>query len=243
MLALLSSGIGIALMAYGFSRMKRYMLIKDTPTSKIRSMALGLVEINGGALSKDTIKTLFSKSECVYFRYEVKEYRQHTHVSNGRTSTSYSWDTIDSGEKRVPFFIGDTTGTAYIKPEGAEFKVPVKKILLERTGIIRKKYSRDNTAGLVEIKDTMFSFSLFNRVGDRKYFESFIAPEEKVYIIGTAEANSSGKTFIHRGVNNRNFIISTKSEKELLKEMRFEMIGTLAAGAALFLMGASIFFK
>jgi hypothetical protein len=53
MLALLSSGIGIALMAYGFSRMKRYMLIKDTPTSKIRSMALGLVEINGGALSKD----------------------------------------------------------------------------------------------------------------------------------------------------------------------------------------------
>ena len=40
----------------GFNRMSKYRLIADTPTSKIRSMAMGIVEINGQVLNNQYIK-------------------------------------------------------------------------------------------------------------------------------------------------------------------------------------------
>ena len=238
-LAILSCIAGGALLFYGFSRMKKYMLINDTPTSKIRAVAMGLVEIGGAAVSKEYLKTPFSNNECVYYKYEVKEYREHTSVSKGRTTRSYSWDTIDSGEKRMPFFIADETGTIYVNPENAEFNVPIKKEFIEKAGLFKRAYSREGNHSLAEIPVNKITF--LNKVGDRKYFESYLSPNENIYILGTADSYS-GKAFIHQGQNDKNFIISTRSEKELLKAIRWQMIGGFAAGVALFLWGVHYFF-
>ena len=74
--ALFLAGGSVSLF-YGFSRLKKYMLINNTPTSKIRSVAMGLVEIKGSVVAKDTLKTPFSNQDCIYYEYEVREYRRH----------------------------------------------------------------------------------------------------------------------------------------------------------------------
>ena len=66
--SLLTVGGG-AVFFYGFNRMKRFQLMNDTPTSKIRSMAMGLVEIKGKASAKKYLNAPFSRDECVYYKY------------------------------------------------------------------------------------------------------------------------------------------------------------------------------
>ena len=96
---------GIALLWYGFNRMKKYRLIKDIPRSKVRSMAMGVVEVHGTVFCVEPMRTPFSSSDCVYYKYEIKEYRRHTsRDSKGKTRTTYRWDTIATGRKHIPFY-------------------------------------------------------------------------------------------------------------------------------------------
>ena len=115
--------IGVVAFIFGFKQFRKYSLIKDTPRSKIRSMAMGLVEIHGNVEAKETIRTPFSQLPCVYYSYRIEEYRKHTRRdSDGKVHTTYSWDTIASGSRRIPFFAKDPTGEAYVNPDGAEYK-------------------------------------------------------------------------------------------------------------------------
>lgn len=108
---------GIGLLGYGFNLMHKYRLIKDIPRSKIRSMAMGLVEVHGTVECDNPMKTPFSANDCVYYRYEIQEYRRHTsRDSKGRTRTTYRWDTISRGERSIPFFGRDETGKVYVNP-------------------------------------------------------------------------------------------------------------------------------
>ena len=128
-LAVVLAVIGVAVLFFGFRRLHKYRLIADTPTSKIRSMAMGLVELNGSAFAKNFLTAPFSDSKCVYYRYEIQEYREHTRRdSNGRVHRERRWETIASGERRAPFFAKDDTGEVYVDPGDAEFNVTLKKV-------------------------------------------------------------------------------------------------------------------
>jgi len=50
---------GAAFIYGGFYKLRRFRLIADTPTSKIRSMAIGLVEIKGQVIPEQTVETPF----------------------------------------------------------------------------------------------------------------------------------------------------------------------------------------
>ena len=87
---------------FGFNKMRRVKLIHDTPRSKVRSIAMGLVEVHGFAEPQEILITPFSKNECVYYKYVIKEYQRRTSTdSKGRSHTSYSWNTVGGGEKRI----------------------------------------------------------------------------------------------------------------------------------------------
>ncbi|NIA04031.1 MAG: hypothetical protein GWP09_01645, partial [Nitrospiraceae bacterium] len=125
--------VSIILFILGFKKMHRYQLVADTPTSKVRSIAMGLVEVKGEAEAKQYLKSPFSKDSCIYYKYKIYEYSEHlSHDDNGKT---YSWDPVGSGEKRVPFFLKDATGSVLIDPTKAEFKVPVKKAYYQKSGL------------------------------------------------------------------------------------------------------------
>ena len=206
--------VGIIVFWYGFNRMHRFRIISDIPTSTVRSVAIGITELNGNVQEDTILSTPFSKTKCVYYKYEIKEYRR---VRTGK-STSYTWKNIASGERYVPFYIKDDTGSIYVDPFGANISVRAKKAYLQKAGLfpgisrLINSLRNWNSGGsnLLDVSELnlqpikppktfsfagniSFSFSGFggfgNRVGDRRYHEYFLAPGDEIYLIGTA-ANS-----------------------------------------------------
>src|SRR5438445_8453765 len=68
---------GIFIFISGLASIRRRRLLQDTPTSKIRSIAMGLVEIFGEVvpIKNKTLKSPFSKKDCVYYQWSIEEKR------------------------------------------------------------------------------------------------------------------------------------------------------------------------
>ncbi len=101
----------------GFRAMRIRQLIQNTPTSRIRSMAMGLAEVSGGVLERSRVSAPFSGKPCAYWEVEIA-----TRSSN-RNGTR-SWSTVHHNRSSSPFFIKDDTGTALVYPHGADCRLP-----------------------------------------------------------------------------------------------------------------------
>ncbi len=242
----LLGGGGAGIFYYGLTRRHKYTLIQDTPTSKIRALAMGLVEVQGTILGDKTIEAPFSKTKCVYYKYIVKEYRQHTSKdSKGATHTSYNWDDVNSGEQSLPFSLRDDSGSVPIDSKGAEFDLPVKKMFYQKSGVGLMSFigsllkgAKPDPAELMPIESEK---GIIANVGDRKYFEYFLEPNENIFIMGTAALDASNKNVIKRGDQDKTFIITTKSEKELIKGLKMQALGLLIVGLIVFAAGIALF--
>ncbi len=253
----LLSLMGVLIFKCGFNRMHKCSLIKETPSSKIQSIAGGLVEIHGQVQAKDYLFTPFSQSECVYYRYEIQEYRIHKTIdSQGKTSTNYSWDTIASDEQMIPFWAKDETGEVYVKSTGAEFNLPVKRLYLQKArsfgtlSYLLKvlKAQKENKKKKSDISWNFIPLNLkkkvfFNsRVGDRRFYEYYLESGENLFVIGTA-VRTAHKVLIKKGKKEPTFMISNQSEKELFHSLKWQMIGCFVFGSLLFLTGIVVFLK
>ncbi|MEP6888040.1 MAG: hypothetical protein ABI945_06925, partial [Nitrospirales bacterium] len=112
-LLLLAGGVvgGIALFFHGFRLNRRKHLIATTPTSAIRSLAIGLVEITGNAEpSGPMLHAPFSAMPCVFFSYKVEK-RQRIGKEN-------KWVTLANGYSHQTFAIRDATGAVMICQPG-----------------------------------------------------------------------------------------------------------------------------
>lgn len=253
LMAALISLLGVAIFWHGFNRMHKYRLIKDIPQSKIRSMAMGLVEIHGTCRPAELIYAPFSKSECVYFKYEIKEYRKHTsRDSKGHSRTTYSWDTVAFGDRRVPFYAVDDTGQVMVYPDRAEFAIRERMAFHQDHGVYDgiamfisalnswkgDKEARPETDDLrlVALREWKGKVT----VGDRRYYEYFLAPDDQLFVMGTAanDADAPDHVLIRQGQNENTFIISDRSEKELLKSLAKQMTASFIFGGLFF--GAGI---
>jgi len=246
--------VGMALFYNSFRTLRQFRLIKDTPRSKIRSMAIGIVEIHGHVEADEFIKSPFSKTDCVYYKYEIKEYRKHTERdSNGRTKTKYQWDTVSFGDQRINFTAVDETGKVPVNPDGAEITVNYKKSFYQHTG---------TSGGFSSILDSLknwgkgdqfdIDFSKMElipmasgvkvgkaRVGDRKYLEYYIEPNDSLFMLGTAANDRSvqDNVIIKQGENEKTFIIADRSEKETLKNLKKTMLAGFIIGPILIIGG------
>ncbi len=111
---------GAVIFYRGFRNLRLKRLIENIPTSKIRSMPMGLVEVIGKALTSHELTTPFSNSQCVFFQYIIEEYR-----SSGRYGR---WVVVKRYTSPLPFKISDGTGEIFINPAGAEVDISTKNI-------------------------------------------------------------------------------------------------------------------
>jgi len=253
--------IGGFVFVLGFFKMRKYRIIKDTPRSKIRSMAMGIVEIHGHVEADQLIKSPFSKTDCVYYKYEIKEYRKQS-SSKGK-STSYRWVTVNSGDKRVPFFACDETGRALVNPDRAEINVSFKRAYYQKgKGIFGsiaafgkiikalKDFDPNDPMALdvegLELEPMESRTGLQStRPGDRKYLEYYIETGDTLFVLGTAahDPEAPDKVIIKRGRNEKTFIICDKEEKKILKDMKKLMIVCFVIGGLFFAAGIVMLFQ
>ncbi len=102
--------------AFHFLRMKRQ--IEDTPTSKIRSVAMGMVEIKGEAVRKYALVSPMSHTPCVFYRLTKYQRRGRDH----------QWRvTSISSSNNVPFYVEDETGRVEVDPAGCRVSAGSKQ--------------------------------------------------------------------------------------------------------------------
>ena len=116
-LALSAIGIagGLAALVRGFRGYRRAILVGDTPTSRIASLAVGGVQVSGSVEPAElTLVSPLQARSCVYFRAKVVEHE-------GR-----SVRTILHEEHGVGFKVRDPSGSIRVFPRGATWDVPAQ---------------------------------------------------------------------------------------------------------------------
>jgi hypothetical protein len=113
--AAIGAGFGVVLFVRGFLMLGLKRVILNTPESKIRSAAMGLVEIEGLAKGPHTIPAGITGEPCFYYRAVAWQLRE-----SGRSS---QWKKVADEGLYLPFFIEDSTGRLMVHPEGADLDI------------------------------------------------------------------------------------------------------------------------
>ena len=231
---------GVVLFIAGLKWFGYKRLIENIPTSKIRAIAMGLVEIFGRVvpIEKNLLNSPFSNTECVYYKYTVERWVKR----NDR----HHWQVVNSGKTSLPFILNDNTGSVLINPIGADIDI--------------KSTTFSSGAGQDPplIIQNFLNFNNLNYEGffginyRMRYRESIIVPGENLYIIGSATDNpfkddgtaqhSVEDIMIHRG-KGKLFHISQKAEKGVIKTYLMKALGGLIVGSLLIILCFNILLK
>ena len=194
--------------------MKR--LLENVPTSKIRSLSTGLVELKGKIQVKDKIlKDPFDDKECVYWRIQIQEL-----VKSGKTR---KWVTSHKAKNQIPFLISDQTGSVLIYLDD----VNMNDVKRDKQYDLATFFS-DEIPPNVRDYCRKYNVKLKGWFGGKKrmkFIVTYLEPDDDIYILGNArpllkneQKDSKNITAAIDRSNDGLFIISDKSEKELIDE-------------------------
>jgi hypothetical protein len=228
-------GIGIFVQALFSFRKKR--LIENVPTSKIRSIAMGLVEIYGEVVpwNDNILKSPFTQKDCVYYRYTIDELRS--------TGKSAHWITINKGVDFDNFYLKDDTGMVLVDPLDAKIDIPASNVYDSSLG----KDPPYKVRQFLQANNVAFEGRIFGINKTMRYTEYFISPKDKLYIMGTATDNPFIKdasavkgvddVIIKKGKNEKFYYISNKHERVILRRLRLMVSGGFLLGSLIIIFG------
>jgi E3 ubiquitin ligase len=234
-----------------FRDLRTRRLIENTPTARIRSMAMGLVEVQGAVSPRSTCLAPFSGRECAFWQVEV--------ATQGRRGV---WTTMHRNQSGHPFYLHDDTGTALVYPQGA------------RCTLTFAKEEECNGLALPDVyaayfHDQHLRGSTLWRMGRLRFRERALEDGEAVYVLGTAQPrphavdlsgeealaatrtddraekqarrlrieDSEAVAVIRRGDTEPTFIISQQSERVIAFQLGLRAYAELLGGPALTLLG------
>jgi hypothetical protein len=158
---LLPAALSVALLWGGFHFLRLKRRVENTPTSKTRSLAMGLVEIHGQARRKFALVSPMSQLPCVYYR--LRRYRKDRNNRWKLTSCKES--------DHVPFYLEDDTGRVVVDPLRAT---------------VRPRSRQQGLGGQQNL--LLDKSSYIDR--DEKWIEETIAEGTLLYILGQATENT-----------------------------------------------------
>jgi hypothetical protein len=212
----------------GFRDLHIRRLIENTPTSKVRSMAMGMVEVTGRAEGRSRLTAPFSGRDCVYWQVEVQ--------TRGRKRDG--WRTVHRNSSGNPFFLRDETGVAMVYPREADCRLR-HGVEEECLGISLPSMYSDYLNQNCGLGGRMW------RLGAMRFRERLLEESQVVYVLGYATPKSNALTIsegdmdleatgtegwaarriapiqqevsavIRQGQHEKTFIISQDSEKTL----------------------------
>ena len=172
---LLGAAAGVYLFCHGFRLLQRKRLIMNTPSSKIRSAAMGLVEVSGLADGPYTLKAPITGVPCFYYRTMVWEWKQRDKGS--------SWVKQADEGLHVPFYLDDGTARILVDPQGAEMDIHRD---------FQEEFSHSLFSSSLEIPTNVAAFLTGHGVETSakvKVEEYCIKPKNALFILGTLATN------------------------------------------------------
>jgi hypothetical protein len=170
--ALLALGAGPWLFWRGFRHLRLKRLMENTPTARIRSMAMGLVEINGKVETRSAVTAPFSGRACAYWEVDVST-----------RSGKRGWQVVHRNRSGHPFYLRDTTGVALIYPHGANcrlnFGVSEECLGLTLPSCYSDYFDHEGLGA-----------SVLWRMGAMRFRERVLEPGQPIYVLGTAMPRS-----------------------------------------------------
>ncbi len=200
-----------------------------------------LVELKGVIKCDNPLTSEVAKQKCVYYTMSVTRQIEETYEekdAQGKVErkTRKKTDTVASNTQSLPFYVEDNTGKVLVNPNGAE---------LDPVRIIDKFEPGEMNAGrTITFGDFSFNTSGFNfgswvqpQAGNRtlgyNFTESVLPLERKVYVLGEA-SDADGELVIKAPKDKGRFIVSLKSEEELMASgaasIKFATMGMIVSG-------------
>ncbi|MCM8829401.1 MAG: hypothetical protein NC824_00140 [Candidatus Omnitrophica bacterium] len=258
---------GIYFFFTGFRKLWTKRLIQNIPTSKIRSIAMGLVEINGIAIPDVLLTGPYTKASCVFYHILVERLV--------RTQKSTQWVKELELKTDIPFFVKDDTGAVIVDPSDVETDLPLRYTNIEngrryrewnimegepiyvlgtakRLEGIEEKMQKEVEARIKEIienpdekikldinKDMWIDEEEWRLAREkvkeevRKEFEGI---ESNIKQGRYNIPDNLQNIVIGKGELDRHFIISNKSEKELVESYKYKIFFSIFGGIVLSLV-------
>lgn len=208
---------GLYLIYDGFDTWQLGRLVQDTPTSKVRSMPVGRVELEGTARKREgSVTPPLTDEECVYVNWKAEKREKYTDDDG---NTRYRWETIASGTENFPFDLEDDTGKVRIRtdrddPEfdirqgdhdwqqtygqGESAPTAVRRFVRgdgDPTGVTVPDDGNDG--GLldraVDVVTSDAADSLAATANKRRYSETVLPIDSHVYVLGGAEPRENAE--------------------------------------------------
>jgi hypothetical protein len=204
--------------------LQQYLLgqkIRNTPTSKARAAAIGLVELSGKAKCPEKVISPITKSPCAYYEVCAQYYYKH--------KKSSGWRTFHRDESRNRFYLEDDSGKILVEPDKANVNIPAdftfqgtlndKQFfgLLPSNQVDQKvlKYLEENPKA-AEAAKGMSGKQL-------RFMEYYIAEGDPLFVLGSAEplegatsAVAAENLIVRKSARDKIMLISDSSEKKVL---------------------------
>lgn len=209
----------------------------NIPRSKIRSAALGMVEVSGVVVAPRPMASPVQGLSCYYYSTTVWEWKND--------GDDKQWVEIACEARQVPFFLDDNTGRVLVDTRGADLDIPCD---------FQQEFCDLFFSPKQRTPDSVRTFLARHGVSTRnkiKVQEYCIKPNEALFILGTlaptesavgasaipaAEGGSLGDSHpgvvLTKGPHDKTFLISSRSRQEL--------VGSLGWSATLMIWGGPV---
>ena len=168
---------GVVGLVAGFTGLRRYRLIEDVPTARVRSAPQGYVELIGtaAAMPGEPIIAPLTQTQCCWYAYSIEE------------RSGKNWHSVQRGTSDGLFLLHDETGDCVIDPEGAEVDSSHSKTWFGGESSLglpgMHRLERDFGVGLRVASRLLSYSSAFTGEGYR-YRERIILEGDPLYAIG-----------------------------------------------------------
>ena len=110
----LAIGFGAGILSFfrGFKVYREYHVVEDTPQIPIRSMAMGLVNVQGKAIGEERVTSPVARVPCYFYKVDIEKWK-HDRDSSG-------WSHYRTDTDGVRFYLEDGSGKVLVDAKQAE---------------------------------------------------------------------------------------------------------------------------
>lgn len=253
-------GAGLYWFFRGLWTFRKYRVIEDTPQTPIRSIAMGLVDVEGKAVGEPPITSPITRTPCFFYQVKIEKWTQTGDKPQDGVWRHYK---TDSGGK--PFTLEDPTGRVVVDAQGADMELnPTDKreigdfsrffVPSVEPGdpvidpAIASTFEASDREVLMYITKAAGKSGMIS--GRYRVTEYCIEPDQPYDVTGTCAENPGAedehdRNLIRKGTNEPTFVISVHGKADLESTLRYKSLrgvlgGTLVAVGCLWFLLKSL---